>query len=93
MLSAQIHMWTKTKSHNLALYNKCLQNFRSKVSDFPELNFKVEMYETIIKFTTNRNPIKTLNPISKNHFVSKSNQEAFQSINFILKKFNLQILD
>lgn len=68
-------------------------NFRSKATDFPELNFKVEMYETIIKFSTNRNPIKMLNPMCKDHLVSKCNQEAFKSINLIFKKFNIHLLD
>ncbi|CAF0984432.1 unnamed protein product [Brachionus calyciflorus] len=93
LLSVQTHLWTKKKINDLSLFNKCLRNFKAKVLDYPELNYKVEMYETIIKFTTNRNPINLLNPMSKQHVISKCNQEAFHSMNSILKSFQLQLLD
>jgi len=51
------------------------------------------MYETILLYTSNRNPVKLLNPTSKQTVFSKSNQEAYFSMDLILKQFQLQLLE
>lgn len=50
------------------------------------------MYETILFYTSNRNPINLLKPTSKQAVFSKSNQDAFISMNLILKQFHLQLI-
>lgn len=93
ILSAQTYMWTNKKMHDINLFNKTLKNFKNCIVNFPELNYKARMYETVIMFTSNRNPINLLNPTAKQTIFSNCNQEAFYSMNKILKNFQLQITE
>lgn len=47
------------------------------------------MYETVLMFSSNRNPISLIQPSSSQFVYSKCNQDAFYSMNSILKQFQL----
>lgn len=92
ILSAQTHVWTNHKINDITLFNEALKNFQTLTVNFPELSYKAKMYETVIMYASNRNPINLLDPTAKQTVFSNCNQEAFFSINTILKNFRLQII-
>jgi len=89
ILSAQTYIWTHYKYHELSLFNKSLVRFKTLVANYPQLSYKAKMYETVMMFSSNRNPINLLHPTSNQLLYSKSNQDAFHSMSSILKKFQL----
>lgn len=93
ILSAQTLLWSKHKIHDVNLFNETLKVFKELIQDYPELVFKVRMYETVLMYLSNRNPIHLINPTSRQIIFANSNQEAFCTMNTILKKFNLNIVD
>jgi hypothetical protein len=93
-LSAQTYMWTEHKRFELGLFNECLSRFQSlTMTGYPHLSPKAKMYATVMLYSTNRNPITLLNATHKQAAFSKCNQEAFFSINRILKNFHLHLVD
>jgi hypothetical protein len=97
ILSSQTYMWSLKQSTELELFNKVLKKFKKAAIRYPQLNCKMKMYETVIMFTSNRNPISLLNPsnssLSNEICYSKTNQNVHYSISSILKKFQLQIVE
>jgi hypothetical protein len=65
LLSAQSHLWTEHSIKDIGLFNQNLKEFQNLIVDLPELNFKAKMYETILMYASNRNPINLLNPTAK----------------------------
>jgi len=65
LLSAQSHLWTEHKIIEIGLFNETLKEFQNLIADLPELNFKAKMYEIILMYASNRNPINLLNPTAK----------------------------
>lgn len=93
ILSAQTHIWTNHKINDIMLFNEALKNFEALTVYFPELCYKSKMYETVFMYASNRNPINLLDPTAKQTVFSICNQEAFFSMNTILKSFRLQITE
>ena len=93
ILSVQTHLWTQRNMIQVALFNECLSMYQSLISNYSHLNSKAKMYETILLYSTNRNPINLLNATYKQSTFSKCNQDAFYSINSILRKFHLHLIE
>lgn len=92
VLSAQTHVWTKHRLCKVELFNQSLREFQNFLNNYPQLNYKAKMYETILMFCSNRNPVNLINSVAKQSVFSKSNQEAFLTMNSILKKFHLHTI-
>lgn len=71
ILSSQTYLWTKKRSADLDLFNQTLKKFKKIAVNYPQINYKIQMYETVMMYTSNRNPINLVQP-AKQFFFSKS---------------------
>lgn len=94
ILSSQTYLWSAKRSTDLDLFNQAFKRFKKIALNHPQISYKIKMYETVMMFTANRNPINLLNPATSKQFLfSKSNQDAFNSMSSVLKKFQVQIVE
>ena len=75
ILSSQTHLWTKKRSADLDLFNQTLKKFKKIAVNYPQISYKIQMYETVMMYTSNRNPINLVQP-AKQFLFSKSKLAA-----------------